>query len=662
MNTRNKIARPLPDRLSLWAALALLLLVATWLGIHYPNHSLWYDEALTTYVATDSWQTLWQWCTEVDIQVPFHYVALRLWAALLGQSEFALRLLSALAVLLAVAAVVACGRLLSKRRIWLGHIAALLFGLLPGLLWVAYEVRAYAWGLALYLWATAFLLRLLIVPIRGRRWWLQTIGYGLLMTGALYTHYTALAGFVAHGLLVAVVILTLLGRWLRAKKLLWLAMRPALPIMIAALCFAPWLPVLLARSGSDRSFYSGSIPPLQSAEVLFGFKVLGRQDSPLAALPLIAVYLLLVSMGLVGGVMLKQTRRAVLSAALLAIVPAAITIALLVVNPKLTGRYFWPAWLGLDLLVAASIVIISQWRLALAAVIALAGVLYPYSTGERGESPRSDYRGVFATICTEGTPDDVILLRDGTLFVVAAYYGNRPPCQQPRKVYGLPEALITNVTQMANLGEAQGLMAKIAADAPPNVWVVSWQGDVMDPQGLAYGLLDLAGKHTLAAAMYGDVRLDRYQFTNPTAHAGLAQLARQGPMPDAQWFNLTPISNGPRLIATRLLAPSKAKVGDLIVIQAWWERGAETAPSLRASARITTTDNGWLYTQVDQPPSSWKNYDERWPSGIPVLGRYELRINDDVPAGKISIRFVLYDTLGQFEPIVLTLAELEVSK
>src|SRR5260221_10343148 len=92
------------------SAAALLIGFIGWLTIQWPHSGLWYDEALTAYVATDSWQTLWRWCTQVDIQVPFHYVVLRLWAGLVGDSEFCLRLLSVFCAIMAVAGMVAIGR------------------------------------------------------------------------------------------------------------------------------------------------------------------------------------------------------------------------------------------------------------------------------------------------------------------------------------------------------------------------------------------------------------------------------------------------------------------------------------------------------------------------------------------------------------------------
>src|SRR5450432_3729926 len=102
---------------NVWLRVALLLGGFAWLALHLPKGSLWYDEALTTYVATDSWQTLIRWCTQVDIQVPFHYVVLRLWSGALGDSEFVLRLLSAVCILLAAAGLLAVGRQLGRQFI-----------------------------------------------------------------------------------------------------------------------------------------------------------------------------------------------------------------------------------------------------------------------------------------------------------------------------------------------------------------------------------------------------------------------------------------------------------------------------------------------------------------------------------------------------------------
>lgn len=634
--------------LELWLSVLILLGIVALLMRYFPHDSLWYDEALTTYVATDSWETLWRWCTQVDIQVPFHYAALRLWTGAAGSSEFSLRVLSALCIPLAAAGVIAVGRRLA-RGTGAGQAAAILLGALPGVLWIAYEVRAYAWGLALYAWACAFLARILTSRRPSPA---LILAYGLLMAGALYTHYTALAGFAAHGLIVTGAVIRILSRHMKIGQTVQLIA----PLILAGILFAPWVPTVLARGGTDRSYYRGSIPPLQSIQVAAGFKALGRQDMPPTADALGLGYGALVIGGAVLGLIAGRTRRTALWAITLTVIPLAFTVVILIVNPKLTGRYFWTAWIGADMLVALALVMLTRYRLILALIGATAIATVPYFTGERGESPDSDFRGVYATICEQGTPDDVILLRDGTLFVTAEYYGKRPPCDSPRHTFGMPEALITDVTRMLTLGEAQGVMAQVAALRPPRVWVIAWQGDVMEPQNLAYGLLDGVGAHTLIGRMFGDVRLDRYDF-DTTALEKLATVAQQGALGDAQWYNIRPFPDGPNLIALRLIAPEKIRAGDVITVLAWWERGEKLYPDLRVSARLTTLDHGWVYAQVDQPPSAWKNVDDRWTPGIPVLGRYELVVGSDVPAGPIRVRYVIYDPAGRIEPVVIPVGD-----
>ncbi|MCC7448185.1 MAG: glycosyltransferase family 39 protein [Anaerolineae bacterium] len=649
-----------------WLAVLILLGFMAWLAIHFPHNSLWYDEALTTYVATDSWATLWHWCTQVDIQVPFHYVVLRMWTWFAGDSEFALRLLSALCALLAVAGMIAMGRRVARKS-GAGLAAAILLGTMPGMLWIAYEVRAYALALALVVWATVFLWAIIdrvhLTPnpspwhgegSRNRpvppRYAVERgaggeakllIAYALLMLAALYTHYTALGAFAAHLVILLIVTLTRHSRTVLTSLI-------AIVILVGV-GFAPWLPIMLTRSAADRSYYTGApIPPIRSTAVMLGFKLLARDDAPDVALPLIIGYAALIVLGVIIG---WRHKRAVLTGLLLTIFPMAITAALVYFKPKLAGRYAWPAWIGFDLLAALVITWIARrWRgisiAALAVVIAV-----PWLTEMRGHPPDSDFRGAFAYICAHGDPNDVIALRDGTLFVVARYYGQRAPCTTPRYTVDMPAALMTNVEQALTLPLAQAAVSDMARRKPPNVWIVAWQGDIMDPQGLAYGLLDGTGQHSVVGKMFGDVRLDHYE--NPSPVTG-------DPLALAKPVNVTPIPNGPVLQAMRLIAPDVAHTGDTLVLQTWWRRGSTLQPDLRVSAKITTLDGGWTYAQVDQPPAGWKYVDDRWLIDVPALGRYELPIGGDVLPGKVAVRYVIYDANKRWEPITLTVGEVTI--
>lgn len=303
---------------AVWPPTLILLGLAAWLFIHFPHSSLWYDEALSTYVATDSWVTLWRWCTQVDIQVPFHYVVLRLWTGLAGETEFALRLLSAFSILMAIAAVFKVGSILGRQLTsrsdlsrTLGYATAILLGTMPGLLWIAYEVRAYALGLALYAWATVFLCAIITDRARPDRRPRLLIGYSLLMLAALYTHYTALAAFAAHITIAIVVALVYRSQALfRALVII---------LVLVGLGFAPWLPTLLTRSAEDRSYFTGEpILPAQSIAVMLGFKLLGRDDAPNVALTLIVGYGLLIVIGALFGWLTKRWL-----AALIGIIPVA---------------------------------------------------------------------------------------------------------------------------------------------------------------------------------------------------------------------------------------------------------------------------------------------------------------------------------------------------
>jgi uncharacterized membrane protein len=279
-----------------WAYAATLLAVAGWLAVRWPHQSLWYDETLTTWVASSSWDQLIHWCTQVDIQVPLHYVVLRAWMALLGSSEFALHLLSALCAVLAVAGLIALARRLAGSTA--AVIAGLLLGLSPGFLWIAYEVRAYALALALFAWASVLLHELLKPAASPRRWLI--VAYAGLALAMLYTHYTGIGALAAHLVIVG---------WTALSRRSWIVVRRmTLAALIIAVGFAPWLPVLLTRGSADRSFYAGAILPDQTLGVILSFKWLARDDfkwltpdqaiSPLA--PLIAGGLIV----LVGGVAL----------------------------------------------------------------------------------------------------------------------------------------------------------------------------------------------------------------------------------------------------------------------------------------------------------------------------------------------------------------------
>ena len=140
------------------SALGLILLLCAALRVyHLGSASLWSDEIFSRYyVDVFGLHYVFHQGLSLETNPPTYYLLLRGWIALWGDSEAALRSLSALASTLCIPAIYLLGReLLGRSR---GLVAALLFALCPTSLYFAQETRAYALMMlagAGLLWAAA---------------------------------------------------------------------------------------------------------------------------------------------------------------------------------------------------------------------------------------------------------------------------------------------------------------------------------------------------------------------------------------------------------------------------------------------------------------------------------------------------------------------------
>lgn len=645
--------------------MATLLIVAAWLALRWPHGSLWYDEALSTWVASGPWERLIHWCTQVDIQVPLHYVVLRGWMALLGNSEFALHLLSALCGLLAVAGLFTLVHRLT-RITSAAVVAALLLGLSPGFVWIAFEVRAYALALALYAWASVFLVECL--KPAPPRWVL--FAYCGLALATLYTHYTSIGALAAHGLIAAWVIAIQRSRTL-LRRMVWMG-------LVIGAGFAPWLPVLLSRSAADRSYYAGAILPDQTLGVLLSFKWLARDDfkwltpdhtlSPLA--PLVAGGLLVLMAGLVVWVV-RQRRAAqpVIYGLCMAVLPVAMVAVVVLFKPKLAGRYAWPTWIGLDLLLALGLVALtsppnplsaskegekngsearpanstlSSWRGAVKSlVLALILLAVPWLTGQTGHPPESDFGGAFAYIREHWQTGDLVLLRDGTLFPVADYY------RSPTPYIGLPASDLTDATHILHAAEAVPVLAA-QGDTIRGVWIVSWQGNVMDPENVSAGLLETIGKRQPVRASFGDVSLEHFALDRPLSALSVPPFSQKP---------LLSLPGGPTLDSARLLNGDTISPGEALIAHTWWWRGAPVQIDTRVSIRLYGAD-GRTLGQIDQPPVGWFFFPDHWPERTLILGRYEMQLPPDA-VGPVTMKLVVYSADNSLTPSEVTIGTVQ---
>src|SRR5512136_1287988 len=119
--------------------------------------SLWYDETVSAYLASQSIPDLIAH-TAHDIHPPAYYLLLHLWTRLAGRSEFALAFFSLAFGLLLIPLCYALARRLIGRpaAVW----SALLVAISPYNLWYSQEVRMYTLGAALGLASVYFFVRM----------------------------------------------------------------------------------------------------------------------------------------------------------------------------------------------------------------------------------------------------------------------------------------------------------------------------------------------------------------------------------------------------------------------------------------------------------------------------------------------------------------------
>jgi len=210
---------PLSNRLATFLLLAGLLVLAG--GIRFYRltyHSLWFDEIISVFWASQPTARIWEVGMRLveDRHPPLYYLMLRGWTLILGRSDGAVRSMGAILGALAVLPTYGIGRLLANRRS--GAIAALLVALNPFLIWYSQEARMFMPATTMGLTALYGLLAASKygqdggseAQQRGRAssqiaWWVLMVA-GLLIAGYSYllgTLFVAVAGTWLAALLIS---------------------------------------------------------------------------------------------------------------------------------------------------------------------------------------------------------------------------------------------------------------------------------------------------------------------------------------------------------------------------------------------------------------------------------------------------------------------------
>ena len=411
---------PLPLRLPLLGILLLGFALRTY---RLAGGSIWWDEGWTAWLARQAPGEIAA-ITAADVHPPLSYWLLSGWRFLLGDSEFALRLLSVFAGFLTVVAAYLLARAVA------GRLAALLAALVLALSlfdisW-SQEIRMYAlaalWG-GLALWATAHLWR------RPRlRWWLL---YVLFMAAGLYTLY-----LFALVLVVANVAALL---WLVRRPRPWRATRDWALAQLAVLAlYTPWLLYAFQRIRRDST--ATPLAPFSFLKIYWTVLTVGSPVS-VEQFTLYTVAMLLLFVGLLLLLFLrtrdKPWRQNTLLLLVLGVALPATIIYLVSLpgNPFFYAPRFAPRYLiifvvAYAVLLGWGIAALARrpgWPLALPALLIVgSAALVGMGDYYRGRVRQDDYQSLVNTLSAYHRPDDGVLLLTDKDWPIFAYYYDAP--------------------------------------------------------------------------------------------------------------------------------------------------------------------------------------------------------------------------------------------
>ncbi|MEM8702414.1 MAG: glycosyltransferase family 39 protein [Pseudomonadota bacterium] len=380
--------------------------------------SIWYDEAVSWSQSNGTLSALLA-SVASDNYPPLHNIILWLTIPVIGDSETALRLPSAVLGVAAVLLTYLVGKELAGRVP--GLTAAALLALSPFHIWYSTEARMYALQAA---FGVVYLLATLKVLKAPSALWLTLLA----VSGALflYSHVYAILTFASVGIVCAV----LTARGLVSGHPLGRshALHACLAMGISTLVFLPWLYLLAVRANSvaEAGFWI-AFPNVQFLKTLI-FGITG-------SLALFWLLVCLAALCILPAPLRSRPQEppSTLNPRMLTVCvtytfgPVALAyIYSLLVQPILFDRYLIASWPGLLVLASAGAHRIVP-KIAPAALVAVALFLtFPELRFTLAEKVRPDWRGITATYLSERSANDRLTLFKGFAAPALEYYLRAP--------------------------------------------------------------------------------------------------------------------------------------------------------------------------------------------------------------------------------------------
>lgn len=222
------------------------------------GQSLWFDEIYSVLLAEHSWREIISLTAE-DVHPPLYYLLLKAWMSLFGDSDLAIRSLSAVFLGLSVA-----GAGLLARRLFGAKTALLMLPFVvfaPFLLRYGFEVRMYSFVSFIGVASSYVLVRLVDENNKTNRRRLA-VAYSLLVLAGMYSLYFMALVWLAHLAWVA---------WLAYKDRNWQIIKPAVVAYTGAfMLFLPWLCVFISNLISSQESTISPVTHSLSLDNLIG--------------------------------------------------------------------------------------------------------------------------------------------------------------------------------------------------------------------------------------------------------------------------------------------------------------------------------------------------------------------------------------------------------
>jgi 4-amino-4-deoxy-L-arabinose transferase-like glycosyltransferase len=632
--------------------LLVILLLASFLRFYrIDGQSFWNDEGNSARIAERTFDLILEGAAG-DIHPPGYYLLLHGWRALFGQSEYALRSLSAVAGLALAIFTYLLGRHLFGEAT--GLTAAFLGAISPFAVYYSQEARMYALLAALSAASTYALLRLLTIdrsPVPGPQSLIPNTqyqvaphlrpgtlaAYVLTCAAGLYTHYAFPFVLLVHNATFSLWWLTATRR--SAHRWRWLALWAGAQAGVVVL-YLPWLPVALKSvtgwSSAGRTYELG--PALRD---LLGVLSVGiTLPAGKATAALVGAGLLLV-VGLwsarprpdvteesptAGTQRMDRTGwLGVASVALYLLLPIALIFAF---------DLYKPAWLKFlvvvlppfHILVAHGIENLARLvshasrithhllravlRLSLLAILTIPPLPSLHNLYFSPTYARDDYRQIAADVAALARPSDGVVLNAPNQWEVFTYYHPK------QHVYPAP--------YRPDPAEVEAFLRPLI-EPYRRLFVLYWGDAESDPQRLIETWL-AAHAYKAADRWYGRVRLATY---------GVAPQPEEPAVPlDARFGEHI------RLRGYALVGDSFAP-GDILPATLFWETQAPIPEPYKVTVQLL--DNAaQLVAQHDTEPGDGLTPTTIWEPGQVLADRHGIPLPTDLAPGRYALVVGLY--------------------